>query len=77
MARIYSKQTKESARNLRIKGWSLGEINLKMKIPKNTLSGWFKDILLSKEQNKLFLLRMLFAKNLRILLLLRDQTNLF
>ncbi len=52
MPKIYSPKTKQKARNLRAKGWSLGEINLKMKIPKNTLSGWFKDILLSKEQNK-------------------------
>ncbi len=52
MAKIHSQKIRKRARDLRRKGWSIGEINQKMSIPKNTLSGWFKDILLSKEQNK-------------------------
>jgi len=52
MACIYLKQTKQKARNLRSKGWSLGEISLKMKIPKNTLSGWVKEIRLTKRQQE-------------------------
>jgi len=33
-------------------GWSLGEISLKIKIPKNTISGWVKDIKLTHKQNE-------------------------
>lgn len=51
MAKIYSKVTKQKARNLRSQGWSLGEISLKIEVPKNTLSGWVKDIRFTKEQN--------------------------
>ncbi|MDD4893915.1 MAG: hypothetical protein PHW54_01195 [Candidatus Omnitrophica bacterium] len=39
-------------RNLRGQGWSLGEIGLKIRIPKNTLSGWVKDIKLSEKQKE-------------------------
>ena len=50
MVKIYSKRIKQRGRDLRGHGWSLGEISLKMKIPKNTLSGWVKDIQLTKSQ---------------------------
>ena len=50
MQKIYSKKTKQKVRSLRSQGWSLGEISLKTRIPKNTLSGWFKDIQLTKYQ---------------------------
>ncbi len=52
MPKIYSKKTKQKVRSLRNQGWSLGEINLKMKIPKNTLSGWVKDIQLTEKQKE-------------------------
>lgn len=52
MSKVYSKKIKHRARNLRNKGWSLGEISLKMRVPKNTLTGWSKDIKLSNEQKK-------------------------
>ena len=52
MPKIYSPKTKQKARNLRAKGWSLGEINLKTRIPKNTLSGWVKDIQLTEKQKE-------------------------
>jgi hypothetical protein len=52
MANVYSKAIKTKARNLRIKGSSLGEISLQTKIPKNTLSGWVKDIQLTKSQKE-------------------------
>ncbi len=51
MAKIYSETTKQKARGFRKLGWSLGEISLKMSIPKNTISGWVKNIQLTKEQN--------------------------
>lgn len=50
--KIYPKEVKEEARDLRSQGWSLGEISLKMKVPKNTLSGWVKDIRLTESQIK-------------------------
>ena len=52
MLKTYSKLTKDKARKLRHDGWSLGEINLKMKVPKNTISGWVKDIRLTNQQAK-------------------------
>jgi hypothetical protein len=52
MAKIYRRPIKEAARNLRSQGWSLGEICLKMHIPKNTLSGWLWDIRLTQEQKE-------------------------
>jgi len=52
MARVYTKEIKEKARNLRKRGWSIGEISRKMKIPKNTLSGWVKDTQLSEKQKE-------------------------
>ncbi len=52
MAKIYLEATKQKVRNLRGRGWSFGEISLKMRVPKNTLSGWVKDIQLTKKQNK-------------------------
>lgn len=50
MVKIYSKQIKEEARNLRNKGWSIGEINLGLRIPKSTILGWVKDICLNEKQ---------------------------
>ncbi|MCG2714623.1 MAG: hypothetical protein L6308_07310 [Candidatus Omnitrophica bacterium] len=50
--RIYPKSIKLRARNLRSKGWSFGEIRLKMGIPKNTISGWIRDIRLTEKQKK-------------------------
>jgi len=50
MPGAYAKEIKQKARNLRRSGWSLGEIGLKMKIPKNTISGWTRDIQLTKKQ---------------------------
>lgn len=50
MAKIYSKQLKQKARDLRNLGLSIGEISLKMHISKNTLSGWLKDIELTEKQ---------------------------
>lgn len=52
MPKIYSKRTKQKVRSLRSQGWSLREISLKTRIPKNTVSGWVKDIKLTKEQQK-------------------------
>ena len=52
MPKIYSPKTKQKVRNLRAKGWSLGEISLKIKIPKNTLSGWVRDIHLTPKQRR-------------------------
>jgi len=52
MPKVYPKIIKQGARNLRGKGWSLGEISLKMEIPKNTLSGWAKDIKLNNKQKE-------------------------
>ena len=50
MCRPYAKSIKQAARDLRSQGWSIGEIRLKMGIPKNTLSGWLKDIRLTTKQ---------------------------
>lgn len=52
MAIIYPNKIKQKARDLRNGGFSLGEISLRMTIPKNTLSGWVKDIHLTMEQKK-------------------------
>lgn len=52
MPKMYSPKTKQKARNLRTKGWSLGEISRKIKIPKNTLSGWVRDIRLTEKQEE-------------------------
>lgn len=45
-------QFKGVAMSLRKKGMSLRDIENKMKIPRSTLSGWFKDIELSQIQRK-------------------------
>lgn len=52
MAKQYPLAIKEKARRLRRQGKSLGEIRLEIDIPKNTLSGWLKDIRLTDKQNK-------------------------
>lgn len=52
MINTYSKKVKETARNLRKNGLSLGEISTKLGIPKNTISGWVKSIPLTKNQQK-------------------------
>jgi len=48
--KAYSNKIKQKVRSLRNQGWSLGEISLKIKIPKNTLSGWVRDIQLTERQ---------------------------
>jgi hypothetical protein len=48
--KVYSAKIKEKTRKLRKQGWSLGEISQKLNIPKNTISGWVKEIELTKEQ---------------------------
>lgn len=48
----YSEEIKQTVRNLRKQGWSLGEISSKMNIPKNSLSGWVKGIRLTETQIK-------------------------
>ncbi len=45
-------ELKETARQLRRKGYSIGNIESRLKIPRSTLSGWFKDIILSGKQRK-------------------------
>lgn len=50
MAKVHSQRIKQGARNLRHKGWSMGEISLRMRIPKNTIAGWVKEIRLTKRQ---------------------------
>jgi hypothetical protein len=52
MAKIYSKQIKQTVRDLRSRGWSIGEISLKMRIPKNTISGWVRNICLNEKQKR-------------------------
>ncbi|MFA6349951.1 MAG: hypothetical protein WCY12_03380 [Candidatus Omnitrophota bacterium] len=52
MPKNYPKDIKEKVRYLRSQGWSLGEINLKLSIPKNTLSGWVKDITITEKQKE-------------------------
>lgn len=52
MNKVYSKKIRLLARNLRGRGWTIGEISLKMRVPKNTLSGWFKDIQLTQKQKE-------------------------
>ncbi|MBN2831611.1 MAG: hypothetical protein JXL82_05005 [Candidatus Omnitrophica bacterium] len=52
MANIYSDKTKQKARDLRHNGWSLGEIAQELKLPRNTLSGWTKEIELTKKQKE-------------------------
>ncbi len=41
---------KETARNLRKRGYSIGKIEHDLGIPRSTLSGWFKDIKLTRKQ---------------------------
>jgi hypothetical protein len=50
--RQYPAEIKQNVRNLRSKGWSLGEINRKIQVPKNTISGWVKDIILTEKQKE-------------------------
>ena len=45
--RVYPDKVKERTRRLRKRGWSLGEISQSLNIPKNTLSGWVKEIILT------------------------------
>lgn len=52
MQKIYPITIKSRTRDLRKQGWSLGEISLKTRIPKNTLSGWVRDIRLTDEQKE-------------------------
>lgn len=50
--KLYPEKVKERACQLRKQGWSLGEINLTLSIPKNTLSGWVKEIKLTEKQKQ-------------------------
>ncbi|MEI6631550.1 MAG: hypothetical protein WCL25_02915 [bacterium] len=50
MPRIYSRKTKQKVCRLRGRGWSLGEISLKTRIPKSTILGWVRDICLNEKQ---------------------------
>lgn len=52
MAKIYSLETRGKARDLRSKGCSIGEISLKIGIPKSTILGWVRDICLSEKQRR-------------------------
>lgn len=52
MKTIYLSGVKQEAHDLRHKGWSIGEISLKMKIPKNTISSWVRDVQLTTQQVK-------------------------
>ncbi len=52
MAKNYSEKTKQRALNLRQGGWTLGEISRKTSIPKSTISGWVKNVKLSKRQQE-------------------------
>lgn len=47
---------KDGAIRLRRKGFSIGKIERRMRIPRSTLSGWFKNIKLSKRQKQKLLL---------------------
>jgi len=50
--KLYPEKIKEKARSLRKQGWSLGEISQNLSIPKNTLSGWVKEIRLTEKQKQ-------------------------
>ena len=39
---LYSEEIKRKVKNLRRRGWSLGELGLETGIPKSTISGWVK-----------------------------------
>jgi len=45
-------ELKPSAKKLRKKGLSIGDIERRLKIPRSTLSGWLKDIKLTSKQRK-------------------------
>lgn len=48
---------KDNAINLRLEGKSIRYVEKKLGIPRSTLSGWFKDIVLSKKQQKILRLQ--------------------
>lgn len=50
LAKAYPATIKQKAKHLRLQGMSLGEIGLELRIPKNTLSGWLKNLQLTKKQ---------------------------
>jgi len=52
MGRTYSDKIKQKARSLRLDGWTLGEIGLKLQVPNNTISGWVKNIKLNAKQER-------------------------
>lgn len=52
-------ELKDKAIKLRLKGKSIGNIELKLGIPRSTLSGWFKDIQLTKVQKEKLKAKML------------------
>ena len=49
---LYSEEIKRKVKNLRRRGWSLGELGLETGIPKSTISGWVKNIRLKENQIK-------------------------
>ena len=59
---------KPVALSLRINGYSIGDIERKLDIPRSTLSGWFKNIKLTKEQKSI-----LFKKSLKSLANAREK----
>ncbi|MFH1457791.1 MAG: hypothetical protein ABIG31_01325 [Candidatus Omnitrophota bacterium] len=52
MGSVYSDNVKQKVCALRRQGWTLGEISLKTRIPKHTISSWVKDIKLTSAQKK-------------------------
>ena len=44
---------KEKAINLRYKGYSIRDVEKLLKIPRSTLSGWFRDVIISKKNKTL------------------------
>ncbi|MBN1405335.1 MAG: hypothetical protein JW946_02315 [Candidatus Omnitrophica bacterium] len=75
--RIYSPAKKEQAQSLRKYGLSLGEISVKLAIPKNTISGWVKGIGLTDIQKKRIKQNEIFgAMKARVLARLTNQSKL-
>jgi hypothetical protein len=62
MSRQYGQAIKDTARNLRSQGWPIGEICLKIHIPKNTFSGWIKDIQQKKRIKRICRCREAFSR---------------
>ncbi len=52
MSGRYTKRLKKKMRALRARGWSLGEMSKKFRIPKNTLCVWVTDVKLTMSQRE-------------------------